>query len=118
MEALMPRCELPGGGWVDYRDQLMAGDKFAVQNAVVFTIDPTGAQTAPAGVENLMRNALLGQIITAWSYEGIPVPSMNAGGTDVIGTSMAIDDYNHLADEVAPLLVKVGFNPNPSKSGS
>lgn len=114
----MPRTDLPSGAWVEYRDKLMAGDKFAVQNAVVFTVDPSGEQKAPAGVENTMRNALLGQIITSWSYDGIPVPSMNASGADVIGSTMDIDDYNKLAEEVAPLLAKVSFSPNPPRSSS
>lgn len=114
----MPRFDLPGGGWVEYRDSLKAGDKFAVQNALVFTIEPDGSNKAPAGVENTMRNALLGQIITAWSYEGIPVPSMNASGTDIIGSVMDIDDYNALAEAIAPLLAKVSFSPNPGQSAS
>jgi hypothetical protein len=114
----MTRAELPSGAWVDYRDALMAQDKFAVQNSVILSFTPEGQQEITGGVQNIMQNALLTQIITAWSYEGIPIPSMNAAGANVIGSTMDIDDYNALTEATAHLLAKVSFVPNPKPSTS
>lgn len=114
----MPRAELPSGAWVEYRDSLMAQDKFAVQNAFVLSFTPEGQQEITGGVQNSMRNALLSLVITSWSWEGIPIPSLNPAGADIIGTVMDIDDYNALSKAVEPLLAKVTFVPNPKPSTS
>ena len=55
-----------------------------------------------------MRNALLGRIITAWSYP-VPVPSQNTfqAADVVIGDAMDLDDYGVLAEEVEPLMDKI-----------
>lgn len=112
--------ELPSGEWVDYRSNLKAGDKFAVQDAVILEYDANEKRQMRAGVSNVMRNALLTRIITAWSYVGIPVPAQNIAGVETIGDVMDIEDYNALAEAVTPLLDKVMFTsaPNREKSGS
>lgn len=94
----------------------MAADKFSVQSS--FTVEVAdGKQTMPSGIQNLMRNALLGEIITSWgggSLEGIPIPAQNMAGAGVIGNVLDIDDYNELVEAVAPMLEKVSFSgPNP-----
>jgi hypothetical protein len=112
------RIDLPSGNYVDIRDNLMAADKFAVQDSIVLTISGD-KQEIGAGIQNRMRNALLGQIITGWSFPGIPIPSQNAlGGINVIGTTMDVDDYNFLSEKVQDLLDKVSFNPNLRASAS
>ena len=60
------------------------------------------------GMQNDMRNALLGRIITAWSYP-VPVPSQNSfqAADVVIGDAMDLDDYGVLAEEVEPLMDKI-----------
>jgi hypothetical protein len=114
------RLDLPSGNWIDYRDNLLAADKFAVQDAIVFEYDDSDKRRFRAGSTNTMRNALLHRIITAWSYQGVPVPSQNIAGVETIGEMLDIDDYNALAEAVAPLLDKVAFTsaPNQQKSGS
>jgi hypothetical protein len=114
------RVELPSGCWVEIRDKLMAGDKFAVQGSFnVKVID--GEQVMPGSITNLMRNALLTETITAWGgpgLEGIPVPSANLGGADIIGTHLDIDDYNCLVDAVEPMLEKVTFTGPKKKAAT
>jgi hypothetical protein len=114
------RIELPSGGWIEYRTDLKANDKFAVQDAIIIELSDGDTRKVHGGTSNLMRNALLARIITAWSYEGIPVPAMNIAGVETIGDTLDIDDYNALAEEVNPLLEKVAFTsaPNREKSGS
>lgn len=115
------RVELPSGGWVELRDALKAKDKHAVQAAVKFTIADGGRQEVSAGVQNDMQDALLGLIITAWSFAescGWPIPAGNPGGTAILG-ELDIDDYNALIDAVDPIYQKVrlggGGSPNSGK---
>lgn len=114
------RVELPSEAWVEYRDDLKANDKFAVQDALVIELTDGETRKVHGGTSNVMRNALLARIITAWSYPGIPVPAQNIAGVDTIGDTLDIDDYNALSEEVNPLLEKVAFTsaPNREKSGS
>lgn len=114
------RLDLPSGAWVEYRTNLKAQDRFDVQDAVILEYDSEDKRKVRAGVTNLMRNALLTRIITAWSFEGVPVPSVNIAGLDTIGDIFDIDDYNALSEAVAPLLEKVAFTsaPNQQRSGS
>lgn len=101
------RVELPSGGWVEYRDKLMAGDKFAVQDAISVEFKD-GVNRASLGTVNDQRNALLGRIITDWSYGQTPDQLKTLQAADVvIGNAMDLDDYNALAEEVDPLLNKV-----------
>jgi hypothetical protein len=100
---------------VEYRDKLMADDKFAVQGSFTIPVDDDGRQQMPSGIQNLLRNALLERIITAWgggALEGQPIPSQNIQGTAVIGQLLQLEDYNALAEETDPLLEKVTFGPN------
>jgi len=101
------KVELPSGGWVEYRDKLMAGDKFAVQDAISVEFKD-GANRASLGMLNDQRNALLGRIITDWSFGPTPDKVKDLQAADVvIGNAMDIDDYNALSDAVEPLLNKV-----------
>jgi hypothetical protein len=109
----MARIELPSGNWVEYRDNLMAKDKFAVQDAVILTITSNDVQEVTGAIQMRMRNALLRQVITGWSF-ALPIPSMN-GGAD-IGDTLSLDDYNVLEEAVDPLLQKVSFAPNREAS--
>jgi len=111
------RIELPSGNWVEIREALKAKDKFAVQNAVKFTMTDGKQQEFSAGIQNEMRAALLGQVITAWSFEGIPIPSTGlAPAAVVLGETLDIDDYNELEKQTDDLFEKVrlagGRSPN------
>lgn len=101
------KIELPSGGWVEYREKLMAGDKFAVQDAISVEFKD-GVNRASLGTVNDQRNALLGRIITNWSYGQTPDQLKDLQAADVvIGNAMDLDDYNALADAVEPLLGKI-----------
>jgi hypothetical protein len=103
----MAKVELPSGGWVEYRDKLMAGDKFAVQDAISVEFKD-GMNRASLGTLNDQRNALLGRIITNWSFGQTPEQLKSLQAPDVvIGNAMDLDDYNFLSEAVDPLLNKV-----------
>lgn len=100
------KVELPSGGWVEYRDKLMAGDKFAVQDAISVEFKD-GVNRASLGTVNDQRNALLGRIITDW-FGQTPEQLKNIQAADiVIGNAMDLDDYNALTEAVDPLLNKI-----------
>ena len=108
------RIELPqdggAGNWVDIRDRLLGRDKTAVLRAITFTMGDGKAQQMNAAVQVEMQNALLANIITAWSFDR-PIPSVS-GGVDAV-EDLDIDDLNVLVEKTADLLKKVSFKvPN------
>jgi hypothetical protein len=107
----MAEIELPSGAKVAYRDKLMAVDRFAVQDAV-FVETKDGSTKAALGFGNDIRNALLGRIITSWSFSApIPADCKDMIAADVaIGNVMDLDDYNALAEAVQPLVDKITGN--------
>lgn len=104
----MGRVELPSGGWIEFRDQLKAVDRFAVQDAVMLEFRSEGNR-ASLGMVNDQRNALLGRIITAWSFDPVPIPSRNdfQAADVILGELLDLDDYQALADAVQPLMEKI-----------
>lgn len=105
------RVDLPSGAWIEYRDELLGGDKRRTQEAVTFTIQDGQQQKISAGIQNEMRVALLAGIITDWSYaetKGWAIPASNPGGVGTLDL-LPIDDYNALSVAVEPLLQKVSF---------
>lgn len=104
----MAKVEFSSGNWVEYRENLKASDRFAVQDAVSLEFKDDGSRRAAIGLGNDIRNALLGRIITGWSYPS-PVPSQqNMLAADVvIGEAMDLDDYNELSDAVQALVDKI-----------
>ena len=109
----MAKVTLPSGAWVEYREQLKAKDRFAAQAAAIMSLGTDGeTRLSGLAIQNEVRNALLANIITQWSYQH-PVPSQNsfvANKGDYIGEIMDLDDYNVLANEVEPLLEKISGN--------
>ena len=65
------KIDLPSGAWVEIRKDLRAKDRFAVQDVATLEVGEGRNKASLYGMQNDMRNALLGRIITAWSY---PVP--------------------------------------------
>ncbi len=120
----MAKVELPSfregstteHNWVEYREQLKAADKFAVQDAI-FIDTKDGTNRLCIGVGNDIRNALLGRIITAWSFPvQIPAQVKGVAAADVIiGDAMDLDDYNALSKAVQPLVDKVSDNDSSAK---
>ena len=121
----MARVELPSGGWIEFRDKLKAGDRFAVQAVAKVELGSGTDDKRVASfleMNNDMRNALLGRIITAWSFPD-PIPSQNsfAAADVVIGNVLDLEDYAALEKEVEPLMDLIqGRNvPDPKRqSGS
>jgi len=108
------RIELPSmlnadeHNWVTVRTTLKASDRFEVQKVAKLTMTGEANLAAYLEMENDMRNALLGRIITAWSYPA-PIPSENsfAAPDRVIGDVMDLDDYAVLEEAVEPLMLKI-----------
>lgn len=120
------RLELPskqGDGtpnWVEYRETVKAIDRFAVQEAVTIEVAPGGGQKYSVGaLQNDMRNALLGRIITGWSFPA-PIPSQNSfqAADVVIGNAMDLADYAVLEKAVQPImdLIEGKEAPDPKSS--
>jgi hypothetical protein len=108
------RIDLPSGNWVELRDKLLAIDRFAVQEvALVETGDKS--KVSFLTLQNDMRNALLGRIITSWSYDA-PIPSKNsfAAADVVIGNAMDLEDYAALEDAVEPFMELISGKSQPS----
>lgn len=103
----MARVDLPSGNHVEYRDKLLARDRFAVHDAVTLEFRE-GGNRASLGMINDQRNAMLGRIITGWSFP-VPIPAQNSfqAADVVIGDVMDLDDYAVLAEAVQPLLEKI-----------
>jgi len=122
------KVDLPSGAWVELREDLRAADRFAVQAVASVELGgkdgKEGAGRTRASfleMQNDMRNALLGRIITAWSYPD-PIPSQNqfAAADVVIGNAMDLDDYAALEKAVEPLMDKIAGRglPDPKKQQS
>lgn len=110
------RVELPSGNWVEIRDKLMAIDRFAVQEVALVELGDKGRASLLA-LNNDMRNALLGRIITGWSFSS-PIPSQNsfAAADVVIGNAMDVDDYAELEKAVEPFMESIaGKKQNPKQ---
>lgn len=114
----MARIDLPSGGWVEYRDKLMAKDRFAVQAVVSVELGDAKNRASFLEMQNDMRNALLGRIITGWSYP-VPIPSADSfrAADMVIGDAMDLEDYAELEKAVEPLmdLIAGRKTPDPKK---
>jgi hypothetical protein len=102
------KIDLPSGAWVEIREDLKAKDRFAVQDVATLEVGEGRNKASLYGMQNDMRNALLGRIITAWSFP-VPVPSQNsfAAADVIIGDALDLDDYGVLAEEVEPLMDKI-----------
>lgn len=108
------RTELPSKqadgtrNWVEYRDNLMAIDKFAVDEVATVLMGDGGNKVSALAMRNDMRNALLGRIISAWSFP-VPVPKDNnfQAADVVIGNAMNLKDYSALAKAVEPLMDEI-----------
>jgi hypothetical protein len=110
------RVDLSNGNWAELRDieQLNAGDRLAVRRVnTVPTDDTTGV---PASWKDEMRVALLGEIITAWSYPGWPIPSITPDRKTAV-LQVPLKDYNELTMAVEPYLDVVDYYPSKTNSG-
>lgn len=116
----MPRIEMPSKqpdgspNWIEYRDDLRVRDRLAVQAVAKVQIGETGNSVSMMEMENDMRNALLGRIITAWSYP-YPIPANNSfAAADVVIGDMDLDDYSVLEAAVQPFMDKISGRKAPA----
>ncbi len=108
------RIELPSmkdakeHNYVTIRTNLKASDRFEVQKVAKMTITGEANLAAYLEMENDMRNALLGRIITDWSFT-VPIPAKNdfAAADRIIGDTLDLDDYSVLEQAVEPLMAKI-----------
>jgi hypothetical protein len=109
MRAELPSKQADGTrNWVEYRDSLMSMDKFAVDEVATVVMGETGNKVSALAMRNDMRNALLGRIITAWSYP-VPIPKENnfQAADIVIGNALNLKDYSALAKAIEPLMDEI-----------
>jgi hypothetical protein len=108
MRIEMPSKQGDENNWVEIRTDLKVKDRLAVQEVARVQIGEDGGNSFSAmAMENDMRNALLGRIITAWSYP-FPVPSENSFvAADVVLGELDLDDYAVLEAEVQPFMNKI-----------
>ncbi len=109
----MPRIEMPSkqadgsSNWIEYREDLRVKDRLAVQEVAKVQISEDGNSVSMMAMENDMRNALLGRIITGWSYP-FPIPANNSFvAADVAIGDMDLDDYAALEAAVQPFMDKI-----------
>ena len=127
------RIDLPSGAWVEVRDPetFKGSDRKKVRKSIRLSVTRDGVQEMTGDIDDVMRDALLTQIITSWSLaeQGIPLPSVprpvagtagSAVDPDVIADNLSSRDYAALQDAAQPLLDEVlgrsGPNP-PSVNG-
>lgn len=123
----MARAELPSRqpdgspNWVEYRTRLAAEDRIAANSAVQFTFEPSKdgkgeVRKVTGGNDERMKVALAAQLITAWSFPGIPVPSQNvADPAELISSTMDLDDWDAVAAAIDPLFQRIlGAAPKPA----
>ena len=108
MRIEMPSKDSEGNpNWIDIREDLKVRDRLAVQEVATVQIGESGNSMSMLAMQNDMRNALLGRIITAWSYS-FPIPSQNSFvAADVAIGEMDLDDYSVLEAAVQPLMDKI-----------
>lgn len=121
------RVDLPDGNWVEMRDvdELRTGDKLAVKRAMKIPVrtksddSVTGAvASATDAVMNMsgaftdeMRVAMLGRIVTAWSYEGWPIPGQALSAEAAI-EQLPIKAYDALCDAIKPHMDAIDYSPS------
>lgn len=125
----MPRTDLPSKqpdgsqNWVEYRDRLSVQDRIAANSAVKFTFEaaPDGkgeVRKVTGGNDERMKVALAAQVITAWSFPGIPVPSQNiADPEELIASTLDLDDWDAVSEAIDPLFQRIlGAAPKPAET--
>jgi hypothetical protein len=127
----MPRTELastqPDGSphWVEWSSNWKSGVRFHVKAAVEYRTEAVpGAskvvQISDGANDDRQRLALWAQQITAWSFseQGIPVPSQNVAGPEVVWDTLDGPDFNLLADATQELLDAVTASPTRGRSSA
>lgn len=124
------RIDLPSGGWVDVIPiQDLKGKHRSKLNACVNTgvpytedadLDRVKIDAMPGGYPafneawKARRQALTAAIvITAWSYDPLPIPSIDEGTRDVVNAASMDEVGLDVFDAIEPHLRKLSRDPNP-----
>jgi NADPH:quinone reductase-like Zn-dependent oxidoreductase len=75
------RVDLPNGQWAEVKDpdELVEDDRKAARKMLDVATDSEGNWTLNASMGDLMREGVITAVVTAWSFEGKPVPSQLPG---------------------------------------
>lgn len=112
------KITLPSGNTVELADRYKGSLVGKVTGAVFVRSGDDGKVLLGGDTRVRQTDAFLRETITAWSFEGIPIPKLPGPGgqdrTDVIADTLDLDDYNALHEQVQPLVLKVvgGARPN------
>jgi len=115
------KVNLPGGQWAELRDveDLTTKDRLVVRRAQRIPAGdlPEGeSMTISGAFKDEMRIALLASVITAWSYEGWPIPSVSLNPAAMI-EQLPIKAYDALTIAIEPHLEVVDYYPSAQTSG-
>ncbi len=112
MRVTLPSTQADGtNNWVDLADldDLLGEDLLIIGRAVKIKSGPQGeTEYSPREIEHDRQNALLGRIITGWSFP-VPIPSQNglAAADVAISRAMKIRDYAALLGKARALLAEI-----------
>lgn len=78
--------------WIDVRDQIKGGDIFAVHEANQVELDDSGraAWISFQKADDDRLIALSARVITAWSFQGVPVPSVQPAPKDQFAAARGV----------------------------
>ena len=99
------KVALPSGHEADLRDQVLAGDKYAANEAIKVEVQDDGTRVLSASMTDQVKYALLTRLIVSWDI-GQPVPSMVVDPVGLIN-SLPLDDIEALADAIEPIYNRV-----------
>jgi len=85
------RVDLPGGHWADLKelDDLLEGDRKVARKALDVPVDDEGNMLFNTGMSDAMFDGVFRVVITAWSFEGRPVPAVLPGSLDALSIRQA-----------------------------
>jgi len=114
------RVELNNGAWADIVDpaDLRDKDRKVVNKAVSIQIDPNTQETIlPGDMDDNMRDALLKRIVTAWSFDNLPVPSNDPKFPEESLDRLTIPDARLLHEAIKPHMKLVTGQDSPTGPG-
>jgi hypothetical protein len=113
------RVELTSGGWVDIVDpaDLRDKDRKAVNKAVTLQMDEAGKPVIPGDMDDNMRDALLKRIVTAWSFEAIPLPRDDPKCPEESLDRLTIPDAREIHEAIKPHMTLITGAKSPTAPG-
>ena len=107
------KIDLPSGGWVECRERLGPGDRFAIQDGPDVIVEE-GRTVVRNAASNSLRG-FLARIVTAWSFPGDPAVIL--GSAKALDEIFDIDDWDKLERDTQPLFEKARPPQVPNTRG-